>query len=425
VKSLFGIKLGRKRTPISYEDSKRLARDENSAVRADLATRDDLRPEVLYFLAEDPTPEVRRRIAGNEDTPIQADRLLAKDADESVRQDLAAKLSRLVPRLSAQDQEQTEAYVVETLEILARDQAVRVRQILTEALHDLAGAPPAVIHALARDAEEVVACPVLRFSPLLSDQDLIEIIGEGCASGKLTAISRRRDLAAPVCDVVVATDDRPAITALLNNKSAQIREETLDTLVERSRAIEAWHQPLVERPKLSLKMIDKLAGFVADTLLKKLQTRADLDKAMAERLTHEVRRRLSSGGDEAGFGSAETNEVSPAEQAQRLHQSGDLGDEALQDALARGDRSLVREGLVLLSGLDAGTVERILEAGSAKGMTALAWKAGLSMRSAMQMQLRLCGIPPGQVLNARNGTEYPLDPDEMDWQLSFFGSLSA
>ncbi len=406
MKSLFSIFRRSKPVAISYEDSKRLVRDENPAVRADLAQRHGLRPEILYYLAEDPSPDVRRQIARNEKTPAQADRLLACDDDESVRQGLAGKLARLAPQLSAAAQEETQRFVLETLEILARDQAVRVRRILAETLHDLADAPPAVIQQLARDSAAAVACPVLEFSPLLTDQDLIGIIDEGCASGKLNAISRRRELAAPVTDAIVATADRDAITALLANTSAQIREETLDSLVEGARAIQVWQAPLVERPKLSPRTIQKLAGMVADNLLKKLQKRAELDQETAALVAAEVHRRLVAGDRRPG-------------------QAGEPNEETLMEAVTSGNRALVREILTQLSGLEADTIEKILEAGSAKGITALAWKAGLTMRSAMQLQLRLGGITPAEVLNARDGTEYPLSSDEMAWHLSLFETMSV
>ena len=38
---------------IGYDEAKRLARDGDPAVRAHLAARDDVWPEILYFLAED------------------------------------------------------------------------------------------------------------------------------------------------------------------------------------------------------------------------------------------------------------------------------------------------------------------------------------------------------------------------------------
>ena len=47
------------------------------------------------------------------------------------------------------------------------------------------------------------------------------------------------------------------------------------------------------------------------------------------------------------------------------------------------------------------------------------------MRFASQLQLRLGGIAPNQVLNPRGGSDYPLNPEEMDWQLDFFQSLAG
>ena len=67
---LFGCKKS-KRLPsdIAYKEAKKLARDRNPAVRSELAERDDVRPEILYFMAEDKMPEVRRRVAANSATP--------------------------------------------------------------------------------------------------------------------------------------------------------------------------------------------------------------------------------------------------------------------------------------------------------------------------------------------------------------------
>ena len=44
----------------------------------------------------------------------------------------------------------------------------------------------------------------------------------------------------------------------------------------------------------------------------------------------------------------------------------------------------------------------------------LVWKAGLSPRLASQVQLRLGGIPPRQVLSARGGEGWPLSSDDMN-----------
>ena len=59
---------------------------------------------------------------------------------------------------------------------------------------------------------------------------------------------------------------------------------------------------------------------------------------------------------------------------------------------------------------------------SAKGIVSLAWKSGLSMKLAEQLQLRLARIAPNGVLKAAKGNNYPMSDDDMDWQLEFFAS---
>ena len=119
---------------------------------------------------------VRREVAVNTGTPRQADLLLASDTDPQVRSALAHKIARLVPEMSLDQVGQIERLTLDVLETLARDQTAEVRRILSETLKDLGHAPPSVINRLARDVELCVAGPVLRCSPILTDDDLLEII---------------------------------------------------------------------------------------------------------------------------------------------------------------------------------------------------------------------------------------------------------
>ncbi len=403
---------------ITYEESKRLLDDPDPAVRAQLAGRSDVRPEVLYFLAGDDSADVRRQVASNRRSPAQADFLLARDEDQEVRSDLVGKVARLLPELNDHGQKQAQHFVVDTLEILARDQTIRVRRVLAETLKDMAVAPPAVIRSLAEDVEDVVACPVLQFSPLLDDQDLLDIIDRGSVSGKLEAISRRQSLAEPVADAIAATEDVPAIAALLSNESAQIREETLDRLVEQAPTVMAWHEPLVERSGLPTHAIRKLAGFVAETLVGRLQARADLDEATAELVAQELRRRL----ERADVG-PETEDAL-AEKVAAMHAAGKLTEEALLEAVTLGERSFMRHALARLAGLTPQVVEKVLLAGSAKAQISLVWKSGLTMRFAAQLQMRMGGISPEQTLRPRKNGSFPLSEKEMGWQLSMFQTMA-
>jgi hypothetical protein len=67
------------------------------------------------------------------------------------------------------------------------------------------------------------------------------------------------------------------------------------------------------------------------------------------------------------------------------------------------------------------TVRRILQSGSAKPVTALVWRAKLSMRVAFKIQTFVMHLAPGELLPARDGVHFPLTEDEMRWHLNYFG----
>ncbi len=408
-----------------YQESRELARHPDVAERRRLAARTDVRPEILYYLAEDPSALVRREIAVNEATPAHADVLLARDGDEVVRCELARKIARLAPHLSANAREQIWAVTVEALEILAQDQLARVRQALAEALKDVAEVPNHIIQRLARDVEQAVCAPVLEFSPLLTDDDLLEIIESSGVSGAVSAISRRADVSGAVSDALAHTLDEDAVAQLLANPSAQIREETLDWIVECSREVGTWQMPLAKRPKLPRRAVRRLAEFVANAVLAMLHRRDDLDADTADLIDKAVRERMADQPpplDDADQGGADrtSGPETAAEIVQRLHASGKLDDERLDMELLSGNRAFITHALSLMAGIPPALVTRIADARSAKAITAMAWKAGLKMRFAIKLQARFGNVPPREILQAKDGVDYPLSEDDMTWQLDFY-----
>ncbi|MCG8510055.1 MAG: DUF2336 domain-containing protein, partial [Rhodospirillales bacterium] len=279
---------------MSYDEAKRLAVHEDPAVRRDLAARPDVMPEILFFLSGDPSPEVRLAIAGNRSTPHRADLKLAEDSDDSVRSRLASKISGVLPGLTSEQAAELGKLTYEALDLLARDQVTRVRKIIADALKDVASAPPEVINHLARDAELVVAAPILENSPVLSDADLLEIVSDGPIKGALAAIAKRSAVGSTVADAVARTGDVEAVGVLLENPNAQIREDTLDFIIERAPGVEAWHSPLVRRRGLPGGAAVRIAEFVADRLLQSLVKRGDFDSDTAEALSAVVRERLNT-----------------------------------------------------------------------------------------------------------------------------------
>ncbi len=406
---------------LTYDEAKKLARNHNTTTRVKLAGRTDLRPEILYFLAEDESSEVRREIARNSKTPRQADKLLATDVDDEVRCDLAQKIGRLIPGLSDAESSMIQELTLEVLDILARDQLPRVRQIIAEEIKQATNAPKHIIQRLSHDLELIVSAPILEYSMLLSDQDLLEIIASQADSGVLSVISRRHNVSESICDALVAAHDEPSVAALLANPSAQIREETLDSIIEEAPRVETWHEPLVQRPALSQSALQRIAGFVTSALLNILVEKNELDSETKNVVKEAVQKRIKD--EDVTRQPTEEDEEHDREEAVRaaqLHNAGELDDGAIAKAVETGQRAFIEHALVLKTKLPLASVRKVLNSQSGKAVTSLAWHANLSMRTALKLQKDLARVPSHAILNARGGVDYPLGEDELSWYLDFF-----
>lgn len=386
--------------------------------RRRLAKGTKTHPEVLYYLAEDSDLEVRRAVAANEATPRQADEVLTNDADGDVRIELARKIARLVPGLSGEENAQLRERTVAVLQTLAEDTLPKVRAILAEEIKRSDAVPKDVVRRLASDVEDAVACPILEYSPLLGDDDLREIIAAGITEGALVAIARREHVSEPVSDDIAATLEIPAVAALLANPNAQIREETLDRIIDQAREVESLHRPLALRPQLSIRAMKRIAGFVASALVHRMLETNPINEDAAEEILERVRERLTR--EESLETKKEDESDSLAEQAEALHRRGRLDDEFMVEQIEAGRRALLHHCLAAMAELPVDTVRKILASRSGRAVTALAWQAGLSMRTAFKMQTELAIIAPSRLVPAKNGTDYPMDESELVWQLSYF-----
>ncbi len=401
---------------LTYEEARDYLAREEPEIKAALAKREDVRPEILYYLARDESPEIRRSIAANPSTPVKADALLVGDSDDEVRCELARKISRLLPDLDPGTRTRLREEMIALLERLAADQLPRVRQIIAEEIKQARNVPHHLVKQLAQDVELVVCAPILEYSPLLNDDDLREIIAGTTVSGALEAISRRAQVSEDVSDAIASTLDVPAVAALLANPSAQIREETLDRIIDQAEEIEAWHQPMVMRPELSIRAMRRIAGFVASSLVNVMIERHGIEDDFADELLKKVRERIAS----EPVAEPDPDHADPRKEIAELFDAGALDDTALGEALDQKRRRFVILALARLARIEAELVTTILDTKNGVVITALTWKAGLAMRTALRLQRELARVPPDKLVNARNGVDYPFTPEEMAESLSPF-----
>jgi uncharacterized protein (DUF2336 family) len=401
---------------LSYEEGRAVLEGHEQRLEEELAGHCDAEPEMLYYLAERGSTTTRRKVAANPSTPPKANRLLAEDVDVEVRGEVARKIGRLLPELLSSDREAVCQQTLDSLERLAIDQVPFVRAILAEEIKHLDCVPRRVVAKLARDVVEEVSVPILEYSPLLWDDDLIEIVKSARVQSALAAIARRRGLSESVSAAIVESMDVSAITALLSNADARIREQTMESLVDHAEEVLAWHDPLASRADLSLRVLRRVAGFVGAALLERLAERNDLDEETRIQLNRSLRARL----EKEDLHTQERQDKASV-LVRDAKRQGKLNERFVESAAERGQRELVMEGLAVMADAPRPVVEKIFSSRSAKGITALAWRAGLHMRVAFKIQVLVMKLKSDELLAAREGVAYPLSEDDMRWHLSYFG----
>ncbi|WP_337995778.1 DUF2336 domain-containing protein [Oleispirillum naphthae] len=409
-----------------------MARHPDRRYRMTAAAATDVAPEILYYMVDDPDPEVRRRVAANPVTPRQADGKLANDEEPAVRAALAAKIANLAPRLDHAEPHGHAEMTLGILDKLARDQLPMVRQVVAEVLKNESHIPAHIVQRLARDIEIMVAAPMLEFSPLLEDSDLLDIIESTPVAGALSAISRRQGVSVEVADSVARSDDTDAIIELLNNPTAQMREDTLDILVERARILPPLHEPLVRHPVLPRGAACKLATFVADNLLTVLAGREDLGEKTMEAVRDAVHKRLAETyGKDNGKAAREAPQVKDSPEdlrhraiierelttARAMHAKRPISEEQIRRSIEYEHWAFVQAALIVTSGSSLEFVCDVLESRHPGLILALCWRAGLGTEAAALVQRDLGHVPPSACI-ATPG--YPLTPEAMGRMLADF-----
>jgi CheY-like chemotaxis protein len=286
-------------TDVAYMKAREIASHGDIEARRQLAEDKSAPLEILYFLATDEEPWVRKAVAANPAAPVQADFLLSNDTDAETRTNLASKIGRQLGDLDQDTDSGTYTKVHKVLENLVNDQLHMVRSIIADEVKRLKNVPAGLVSKLARDAETSVSIPVLEHSPLLEDTELLNIIAEGVQDDAITAIARREHVGGDVSQSIAGTGNVEAIGALLENKTAEIVPETMEHITDIASENEALHKPMAARDDLPTPVLRRMATFVATSIVEDLISRYPLTSENQDQLRSAVSARIAAADAEA------------------------------------------------------------------------------------------------------------------------------
>lgn len=95
-----------------------------------------------------------------------------------------------------------------------------------------------------------VARPILRHSPVLADEDLIQIIGMESLPHQIV-IAGRALISQAVADALVTTNNPEVVAILLENFGANVGREAMDKCTDLAQQVSQLRLPLIERPEFT------------------------------------------------------------------------------------------------------------------------------------------------------------------------------
>jgi len=249
------------------------------------------------------------------------------------------------------------------------DPSPLVRRALSEVFASSQKAPLVVINALAADQPEI-AVPLLLRSPLLLEDDLIDLIATGHPEAQ-TAIAGRALLPRPLAAAIAEVGSAQACLELLENSSADVALFSIDRIVERFGHLAAIREPLMARNDLPMATRQTLLSKLSQTLAGFVAGRQWLGPEHAEYATREACEKATVAL------AAETPYEEVGALVAHLRQSGQLTAGMILRGLLSGNVVLFEEALAELSGVPLDRVTSYIHDRNISGFGALYSKAGL------------------------------------------------
>ena len=295
-------------------------------------------------------------------------RLLA-DPSAETRALTAAKVGAQLDNRNLTEDERRLAEAI--VRVMARDAAIRVRQALAESLKTAVDVPHDVARQLAFDVD-AVALPVLEFSTVLTEADLVQLVTGSANETKMTAVARRDGVSAALADALIEHGGEGVVATLVANERAEIAEASLGRAVDRFGGSEAVQGSLVSRPRLPLTIAERLVTLVSDTLRDRLVANQSLDPAAAADLLMQSRERAT-----VGLIGRDTNQEDLERLVAQLHGNGRLTASLILRAVCTGDIAFFEASLARMAAVPVLNARLLIHDGGQLGFQRLYDKAGL------------------------------------------------
>lgn len=254
--------------------------------------------------------------------------------------------------------------------VMVHDAEVRVREALAENLKSCPFLSHDIARTLAADVE-AVSLPVLRFSEVLTDEDLIEIVRNHGAS-KQKAVANRSTVSEGVADALVDTGNEEVVTTLVANDGAKIAEPSLQKVLDNFGGNEALSDLMARRSTLPVRVTERLVSLVTDTMRAHIIDNHELAPDQVSDLVLLTREKAT-----LGILSDKSDDLAVRELVVQLFRAGRLTPTIILRALCMGDMRFFEAAIAVLSKVPLTNVRVLLHDDGDLGLGSILRKASI------------------------------------------------
>ncbi len=292
---------------------------------------------------------------------------LLKNPSEEARLNTADKISKQFTGENFSDSEK--AIAEEIFRIMSKDVEIRVRETLAKNLKKSSKIPHDIAKTMAKDVDEV-ALPILKFSQVLTSEDLIEIINTGSDS-KQFAIASRPIVQEDVSAALIEKGSETTVATLISNEGAKIKEESFHVALERFPESENVKRPMAMRASLPMSVAENLVAKVSQELQKYILAHHDLPPDVVANLVMQSQEKTTIGL------SSRASEDDTHELVAQLLEKGRLTPSILIRSLCMGETKFFEHAMAIITKLPIHNVRVLIYDSGDLGFKGLYEKAKL------------------------------------------------
>ncbi len=223
---------------------------------------------------------------------------------------------------------------------------------LAERLAPLANAPRHLVGKLAREDDVAIAGPLLRRSPVIDDQALVEI-ANAKGQGHLLAMAERSRLSTVLTDVIVRRGDRDVVRCAAGNAGAAFSDDSFANLVRRAGQDGVLTLKIGRRDDLPPEHLKSLLAGSIDVIRRRL-----FDVAKPNR---QAEIKLAMNEIEGAIVQVEGRDFAAAQRAiLALHQAGELNEAAVAGFAKAFKYEECVAALAAMTGVKIVTLDRLI-----------------------------------------------------------------